>query len=939
MSQPISRWIIASSLASFIGISAHAATQQQTDQAIGRLRTEFAGAEVSTNPATGMARFVRVAPATLVQLDDAAPQQVTREAEASLDLAAASFLARYGAAFGLRGSAGELALRKSEADDVGQKHLTYEQRYQGLPVFGSTLKVHFDAGNRITVVNGTVVPDINVSTVASRSKQDAEIAAIKYLKAKGGVARNTRLLIYREGLVKGVPGDNRLAYEVEVISRNNVRDFVYVDAQTGKPIDRISGTPDALNRIAFDAHGLTAPGPDFPSSPFWVEGQAFPTGLQEADNMIEVSKETYDLYKHAFNRDSFDGAGGQMISIFNRGNACPNASWNGTFISFCPGLTTDDVTGHEWSHAYTQYTDNLVYAWQSGALNEANSDIFGEIVDRLNLSDAVGTNGPRSSGGGVCTVYTALPAVLTFNSPASIAGQKLVGTASFGAQIFNITNDVVLVDDGDSTAGGATTDGCQTPFVNASAVSGKIAFIDRGVCGFSVKAKNAEDNGAIGVIIGNNQGGTIVSNMGPTVGFDPTIPSLMVTQNDAGSIKAELASTTVNATMQRELGTDNSARWLLGEDSTAPGLTGALRDMWEPNCYGNPNRVSDPLYTCSAADGGGVHTNSGVDNRAFSLVVDGGTHNGVTVGPIGLTKAANIWFRSKLAYQNPVTDFAEHADALEQSCKDLIGKNLKSLSTGKPSGEKISRGDCNNLKKAMQATEMRTPPTQCGFPPPLLAQNAPSVCPPSTKSPKKVFADNFEKPAASRKLWTVSNAGTTPDFTARNWAIVGKLPDNKKGKAYFGADPNIGTCAPGGDETAVLHLDGPAIQLPASGNVARVSFDHWVSTEAGWDGGNVKISVNGGAYTLIPDAAFIYNPYNASLFTGGQGNSNPIAGQRAFTGADPGSTGGTWGTSIIDLTGIAAPGDIVRLRFDIGNDACGGALGWYLDNLKIQQCR
>ena len=31
-----------------------------------------------------------------------------------------------------------------------------------------------------------------------------------------------------------------------------------------------------------------------------------------------------------------------MDSIFNRGNACPNASWNGTFISFCPGLTTDE---------------------------------------------------------------------------------------------------------------------------------------------------------------------------------------------------------------------------------------------------------------------------------------------------------------------------------------------------------------------------------------------------------------------------------------------------------------------------------------------------------------------------------------------------------------------------------------------------------------------
>ncbi len=73
-----------------------------------------------------------------------------------------------------------------------------------------------------------------------------------------------------------------------------------------------------------------------------------------------------------------------MDSIFNRGYSCPNASWNGTFISFCTGLTTDDVTGHEWTHAYTQYTHNLIYQWQPGALNESYSDIFGETIDRIN---------------------------------------------------------------------------------------------------------------------------------------------------------------------------------------------------------------------------------------------------------------------------------------------------------------------------------------------------------------------------------------------------------------------------------------------------------------------------------------------------------------------------------------------------------------------------
>ena len=119
--------------------------------------------------------------------------------------------------------------------------------------------------------------------------------------------------------------------------------------------------------------------------------------------MILASKETYDLFFNAFGRDSFDGAGATMDAIFNRGNSCPNASWNGTFISFCPGITTDDVTGHEWGHAYTEYTDGLIYAWQPGALNEAASDIFGETVDQINGRGGDTPNNPRTADS--CSIY------------------------------------------------------------------------------------------------------------------------------------------------------------------------------------------------------------------------------------------------------------------------------------------------------------------------------------------------------------------------------------------------------------------------------------------------------------------------------------------------------------------------------------------------------
>ena len=44
----------------------------------------------------------------------------------------------------------------------------------------------------------------------------------------------------------------------------------------------------------------------------------------------------------------------------------------------------DDIAGHEWGHAYTEFTSDLIYAYESGALNEAYSDVWGETIDLLN---------------------------------------------------------------------------------------------------------------------------------------------------------------------------------------------------------------------------------------------------------------------------------------------------------------------------------------------------------------------------------------------------------------------------------------------------------------------------------------------------------------------------------------------------------------------------
>jgi bacillolysin len=246
----------------------------------------------------------------------------------------------------------------------------------------------------------------------------------------------------------------------------DVREFVFVDAHSGKVIEQFTGMHDGLNRRAFDSLGQNQPGPNYPNNPFWVEGMAFPTASAEANNMLSASAEIHDLFIKAFGRDSFDGNGATMDSIFNRGNGCPNASWNGIYISFCPGTTTDDITAHEWGHAYTEYTHGLIYAWQPGALNEAYSDIWGETVDRINGRGGDTPDQARTAG--ACTASTPLEPTLTVNAPGSIAGSLPAGGASFGLQSFSLTSDLVQV-----KSGGAQSVGCTVADFTASGVAGQ----------------------------------------------------------------------------------------------------------------------------------------------------------------------------------------------------------------------------------------------------------------------------------------------------------------------------------------------------------------------------------------------------------------------------------------------------------------------------------
>jgi len=190
-------------------------------------------------------------------------------------------------------------------------------------------------------------------------------------------------------------------------------------------------------------------------------------------------------------------------------------------------------------------------------------------------------------------VAAAVPSTLLFGRPEldvpsipSVDGSRY-GTAAFGAPIpsTGITAPVVLAQDGV----GASTDACEplTP-ANTAAMAGSIALVDRGTCGFVVKVKNAQNAGAVAVLVADNTAANPPAGLG---GADPTITisSALVTQATGNAIKTALpggpVTVTIGVNLGRRAGTDLQDRpQLYASTPIAPGST---LNHWDPIAFRN----------------------------------------------------------------------------------------------------------------------------------------------------------------------------------------------------------------------------------------------------------------------------------------------------------------------------------------------------------------
>ncbi len=260
---------------------------------------------------------------------------------------------------------------------------------------------------------------------------------------------------------------------------------------------------------------------------------------------------------------------------------------------------------HEFAHGlgFQQFASVT-----SGALIEGLADVYNvRMFDKTTgLYWPAMTNAQRAASAinsrrvifDGASVTAAVPAVLQIGTPllritapSALAGIYPVGTASFGPALgpAGISGPVVLALDPANTAGMSTTDGCSA-ITNAAEVAGKIALVDRGSCGFVVKVKNAQNAGAIAVLVADNVSGGPPAGLG---GADPTItiPSVRITLADGNAIKAASGvGATLGLDMSVRAGADQDGKALLNAPS--PVQPGSSISHWDP--IATRNQLMEP---------------------------------------------------------------------------------------------------------------------------------------------------------------------------------------------------------------------------------------------------------------------------------------------------------------------------------------------------------
>jgi Zn-dependent metalloprotease len=325
-------------------------------------------------------------------------------------------------AYGLNAT-DELQVQKVSVDELSMAHARFQQNYAGIPVFGGEAIVHLNADGSLFNVTNTLIPNVNVDTTPTLAASDAIAKATTLLGCDDCLTSQpqTELMIMRRN------DKDHLVYRVQLEridgSRETAIPVYFIDAHTGKKVFKYNNLQTATGVSLFS--GIVDIGTSSVGTTFYMEdivkrvgtfdfrnGTAKLNRFTDTDNVWDSATQkagvdahfgftkTLEYYSVKHGRNGINGSGGPTVqtaaangvglatSRVHYSRNYNNAFWDGRQMTYGDGdgttftpLVTLDICGHEVTHGVTQFSANLVYANESGALNESMSDVFGALIE------------------------------------------------------------------------------------------------------------------------------------------------------------------------------------------------------------------------------------------------------------------------------------------------------------------------------------------------------------------------------------------------------------------------------------------------------------------------------------------------------------------------------------------------------------------------------
>ncbi len=330
-----------------------------------------------------------------------------------------------------------------EKDQLGFVHYRYRQTYNNNPIDLTMLIVHTKDG-MVKSFNGEFYDNLSaVNHVNATTEANALNAALNHIGAKvykweieeeedhlkheihdhdasynpdgelvyvasNGNFDNPLSLAYKFNIYAHEPLSRREIYisaaDHSVVFEN---DLIHEANSTGTAVTKYSGirtiTTDSLSPTNFRlretgrGNGINTydmnQGTSYGASVDFTDNNNYWNNVNAQQDEVATdahwgAEMTYDYFFINHNRNSIDGNGFALNSYVHYNSNYNNAFWDGQRMTYGDGngttftpLTAIDVTGHEIAHGLTNFTANLVYQNEPGALNESFSDIFGVAVE------------------------------------------------------------------------------------------------------------------------------------------------------------------------------------------------------------------------------------------------------------------------------------------------------------------------------------------------------------------------------------------------------------------------------------------------------------------------------------------------------------------------------------------------------------------------------